>query len=103
MKMLVSIDELKQHLNIVDDELTKPEEDYLIRLIKTSESAIQKAINRRFYKHESDDIKMEILILAANLYSNREATTHTSINEVPMTFSFLNMLNRNFNDKKGYR
>jgi uncharacterized phage protein (predicted DNA packaging) len=101
--MLVSIDELKQHLNIVDDELTAQEIAYLLRLIKTSEKAVEKAINRRFYKFEDDDIKMEILILAANLYANRESTTHTSISEVPMTFSFLNMLNRNFNDKKGYK
>jgi hypothetical protein len=98
--MIVGIEEFKSHLNIIDD-ISECEEKYLYKILLAAHYAVEKAINRKFRHKEGDDVKIEVMILGANLYQNREGTTHTSVSEVPLTFSFLNSLNKNYNDRKG--
>jgi len=99
MRKLVTLEELKNHLNI---ELSNYDEDkYLISLIEISQDAVSKSLNRKLRIKEDASVLSEILIFAANIYQNRESTTHSSIAEIPYTFGYLNTLNKNYDDRKG--
>jgi hypothetical protein len=98
--MIAGIVEFKAHLNIIDD-ITECEEKYLYKLLLAAHFAVEKAINRKFRHNEKEDVKLEVLIMAANMYQNREGVSHSTVSTVPYTFGFLNQLNRNYDDRKG--
>ncbi len=97
--MYVTLEEAKKHLNI--DDSFKDDDSYINSLILVAEDAIEKntdiALNEQM---EGDKLPPSvihsILLLVGNLYANREATTYSSISDVPYSFKYLVNLNRNF-------
>lgn len=97
--MYVTLEEAKKHLNI--DDSFKDDDSYIDSLILVAEDAIEKntdiALNEQMEGGKlSPSVIHSILLLVGNLYANREATTYSSISDVPYSFKYLVNLNRNF-------
>ncbi|MAZ83133.1 MAG: DNA-packaging protein [Hoeflea sp.] len=86
MATLVTIDEAKAHLNILEDD-----DDALISgQLKAAESHVERLLGYRFASVEwdaetlPDDIRQAVLQLAAHWYENREASVvGVSANAIP--------------------
>ena len=97
--MYVTLEEAKKHLNI--DDSFKDDDSYINSLILVAEDAIEKntdiALNEQMEGRKlPPSVIHSILLLVGNLYANREATTYSSISDVPYSFKYLVNLNRNF-------
>ena len=97
--MYVTLEEAKKHLNI--DDSFKDDDSYINSLILVAEDAIEKntdiALNEQMEGAKlPPSVIHSILLLVGNLYANREATTYSSISDVPYSFKYLVNLNRNF-------
>lgn len=97
--MYITLSLAKKHLNI-DTSFTEDDE-YIISLIQVAEDAVAKneniALKDMIEGGElPPSIIHSILLLVGNLYANREATTYSSISDVPYSFKYLVNLNRNF-------
>lgn len=100
--MYITLELAKKHLNI--DSSFKDDDDYIVQLIQVAEDAIEKntdiALNEQVVDGElPSTIIHSILLLVGNLYNNREATTYSTISEVPFAYKYLVNLNRNFTVK----
>lgn len=97
--MFITLEQVKKHLQIDLDYL---EDDlYLEHLIEVAEDAVEKncdvALNEQGEDGELPSSTLHsILLLVGNLYNNREATTYSTITEVPFAYKYLINLNRNF-------
>lgn len=97
--MYVTLDQCKKHLNI--DESFKEDDNYIRELIQVAEDAVAKNQNIALKEQlvggmlPSTTIH-SILLLVGNLYNNREATTYSTVSEVPYAYRYLINLNRNF-------
>lgn len=99
--MYILLNQAKQHLNI---DLDFHEDDqYILHLIQVAEDAISKRIDKKLeccvnpntgYLDKS--IIQSILLLIGQFYANREATSPTSANEIPIGFNFLCDLNKHY-------
>ena len=97
--MYVTLEEAKKHLNI--DDSFKDDDSYINSLILVAEDAIEKNTDIALNEHLEGgklppSVIHSILLLVGNLYANREATTYSSISDVPYSFKYLVNLNRNF-------
>lgn len=97
--MFITLKNAKKHLNI-DDSFTE-DDDYITSLIKVAEDAVAKNENIALKDMVEDgelpsSIIHSILLLVGNLYNNREATSYSTVSEVPYTYKYLINLNRNF-------
>lgn len=97
--MYVTLNLVKKHLNI-DDSFTE-DDNYITSLIKVAEDAVAKneniALKEMIEGGElPSSIIHSILLLVGNLYNNREATSYSTVSEVPYTYKYLINLNRNF-------
>ena len=97
--MYVTLEEAKKHLNI--DDSFKDDDSYINSLILVAEDAIEKntdiALNEQMEGGKlPPSVILSILIIVGNLYANREATTYSSISDVPYSFKYLVNLSRNF-------
>lgn len=99
--MYILLDDAKRHLNIDKD--FNEDNEYIIHLIQVAEDIISKRIDKKLsdcvdpatgYLEKS--IIQSILLLAGQFYANREATSPTSVNEIPIGFSFLCDLNKHY-------
>ena len=97
MKFL-TLSQIKQQCRI--DEARSDEDDYLMVIADAAELAVQQHLNRNLYIDEVPDddstgtvitatIHMAMLLMVAQLYENREATSELTMKEVPLTFSYL--------------
>lgn len=100
--MYVTLSEIRKHLNL--EEFFKEDNEYLIELIKVAEDAIAKRIGKPL-SHCIDkngelepSVKHSIKLLASSYYSQREATTPSTITKVPYTFDFLADLNKKYSN-----
>ena len=91
--MYVTLEEAKKHLNI--DDSFKDDDSYINSLILVAEDAIEKNTDIAL-NEQPPSVIHSILLLVGNLYANREATTYSSISDVPYSFKYLVNLNRNF-------
>lgn len=100
--MYILLKDAKQHLNIDND--FHEDDNYILHLIQVAEDVISKRIDKNLgdcvnpqtgYLDKS--IIQSILLLIGQFYANREATTPTSANEIPIGFNFLCDLNKHYN------
>lgn len=100
--MYILLKDAKQHLNIDND--FHEDDNYILHLIEVAEDAISKRIDKNLcdcvnpktgYLEKS--VIQSILLLIGQFYANREATTPTSANEIPIGFNFLCDLNKHYN------
>jgi uncharacterized phage protein (predicted DNA packaging) len=94
MAKYTDIELLKKHLVI--DFPEKGEEEYLSLLLDAAESRIQEEINQPLETFVEDGklnstLVCAILILAGNLYANREPVSYgsVSVKVIPFTLSYL--------------
>ena len=97
--MFVTLDIAKKHLNI--DKSFTDDDAYILSLVKVAEDAVAKNCNKALQEmmvggELPPSIIHSILLLVGNLYNNREATTYSTISEVPYGFKYLVNLNRKF-------
>lgn len=88
--MYVSLTELKKHVNVDFNE----DDSYLTGLIEVCEKAVENEINQPLtdLADEGDipaPVRHAILLLAGNLYENREPVSYGKAVVVPYTISFL--------------
>lgn len=100
--MFVTLEQVKKHLQIDLD--YKDDDCYLLYLIDVAEDAVEKNCDIALSEQgEGGEIPPStfhsILLLIGNLYNNREATTYSTITEVPFAYKYLINLNRNFTIK----
>lgn len=93
MGLYVSLLELKNQLNIVED-YTR-EDEYLLGLLKTSQVAVEYHIHQPLSTFIDTDkalnpmLKHAILILASHFYANREPIAYVQPKIIPYTFEYL--------------
>lgn len=90
MKEYVTLEELKQHLNVDFDH----DDTYISGLIEPIQLAIESYLNRPLSELETDNkidrrIWHAIRILVANYYANREDITFASANVIPNHIALL--------------
>ena len=99
--MYILLEQAKAHLNIDTD--FHEDDEYIIHLIQVAEDAISKRIDKKLsdcvdpatgYLEKS--IIQSILLLIGQFYANREATSPTSVNEIPIGFEYLCNLNKHY-------
>ena len=86
--MIVSLEEIKQHLFIDSDD----ENDYLTSLLLVSEEAILIHLNRLSYEEFDvipQGIKHCIKLMTGTLYNNRETVSTDRVYKVPLTYEYL--------------
>lgn len=86
--MLVTIEEIKQHLFIDSED----EDDYLQTLILVSEEAVLMALNRESYSEFEiipESLKHCVKLMVGTLYNNRETVSTDRVYKVPHAFEYL--------------
>lgn len=98
--MFVSIELVKQHLNI--DEYYHDDDEYLKHLILVAETVVEKHIDCDF-SVLLDEVGMipspllhAILLFIGNMYQSRESVSFSSATEVPLSFRYLLDLYMNY-------
>ena len=100
--MYVTLSEIREHLNL--DNFFHEDDNFLMELIKVAEDATEKRIGKPLSKCIENDgdltpsIKHTIKLLASSYYSQREATTPSTITKVPLCFDFLADLNKKYSN-----
>ena len=99
--MYITLDKIKSHLN-VDKDFTQ-DDDYLIHLVSSAESAVAKRLNVKSLGclmtnqgYLPDDVCHAVLLLVGNWYANREAESSLSLSKLSYGFDFLADLNKNY-------
>ena len=97
--MYLSVNDVKRHLIIDhnDDDL------YLADLISVAEDAVKRDLNLYSLKDIEDctgmlpaSVIQAMLLLIGSMYSNRESVTFGTPHEVPLAYSYLLSLYRNY-------
>ena len=102
--MYLKLYQVKKHLNI--DEDFHQDDEYLVDLIKVSEKIVEKHIDNNLDEllDESGELSSPVchamLLLIGNFYSNRESVAFASTSELPLSYSYLLDLYKNYNNKK---
>ena len=93
--MILTIDELKKQIQMYDESYTS-EDAYLTEILDVAESAVENELQRTFsdvqdnYGYIPKPIRHAILLLAAHLYSSREAVTFgVACNKVKLSYEYL--------------
>lgn len=93
MDLYVSLSELKNQLNIVED--YTGEDKYLANLLWTSQIAVEYHIHQELSTFIDEDqalnpmLKHAILVLASHFYANREPVAYAQPKIIPYTFEYL--------------
>ena len=89
--MYIDLQTLKEHLKIDVD----VEDNYLLTLIDAAENAVQNHIGVDLAEYVANDgylppaLQQCILLMASNLYNNRESVAYTSVYQIPMSLDYL--------------
>ena len=95
--MIVSLNHLKKHLYIEHNE----DDLYLLSLLDVAEKAVRLNLNVPELDPKDPTVVQSILLLAANLYANREPVAFANVSKVPITYDYLVALSKNYCDEKG--
>lgn len=100
--MFIQLDQLKKHLNI--DESFIDDDQYLLDLITVAEDAVRTELDVDFADVEHcgvlpPAITHAVLLLAGNLYMNREPVQFGNVKAIPYTYEYLMQLNKNYGNK----
>lgn len=89
--MYITLEKIKEHLKIDVD----IEDNYLLSLIDAAENAVQNHIGVDLAEYVANDgylppaLEQAILLMASNLYNNRESIAYTSVYSIPMSLEYL--------------
>lgn len=84
---MITTEQLRQHLRLDGSN----EDEYLTLLIEASKGAVEKHVNRPLSEFDEipAQLQMAILLIAANLYSNREPISYANSVVVPYSYNYL--------------
>lgn len=98
---MLSLNLLKKHLNL--DINFKEDDEILLNYLETAEHAVINDLDKKneedLYDENGDfkpTIRQAILFLAGSFYENREAVVFSSVNELPLGYNYLNMLEHDY-------
>lgn len=101
--MFLSLETIKKHLNI--DEYFHEDDEYLCSLALVAEEVVKRHIDCEF-DALLDEVGMiprpllqAMLLFIGNMYQSREAVTFTSVSEIPLSFSYILDLYKNYSAK----
>ena len=100
--MYTTLDIVKSHLNL--DDFYTEDDDYIIHLIISAESATAKRLNVKSLSdlinpqtgYIPEDVLHSVLLLIGSWYNARETFTNGSVSSLPHSFDFLADLNKNY-------
>ena len=99
--MYLKLYEIKQHLNL-DEDFTDDDE-YLVSISEVAEEVVAKHIDNKLSDLCGDDgelpspLRHAILLLISNYYDNRESVAAAQLHEIPLSYSYLLDLYKNYN------
>lgn len=93
----MDLERIKKHLNIdvsfVDDDV------YLMELYNVSKTIVEKHTCTTFNDDEiPHPLQQAILLLIGNYYANRESIAFASAGEIPLTYTYILDLYKNYNN-----
>lgn len=89
--MYTDLHTLKEHLRIDVD----IEDNYLYGIIEAAENAVENHIGVKLSMYEDEEgylppaLQQAILIMAGNMYNNRESIAYTSAYSIPMSLEYM--------------
>ena len=83
--MIVTVDEVKAHLRIENDE----EDDYLESLIRQAQSAAEDFIREPVSEYSPDAVRLACLLMISYIYENRDVPDTASYNAMRRAFNNL--------------
>lgn len=98
--MIVSLDEIKKHLNI--DPWFNDDDEYLEQLEQVSKEMVEMHLGYSCDELEYDygvipaPVKHAILLMIGNLYNNRESVSTLTIKELPLSYQYLLQKYKNY-------
>lgn len=99
---MLYLDQIKKHLNIDDD--FNGDDEYLLHLRDVASAVVQRHINDTFESiavHNGGELPPPLLhamlLFIGMMYECRESVTYTSATEVPLSYSYLLDLYKNYN------
>lgn len=102
--MYLNLYSVKKHLNI--DEDFNDDDEYLVDLISVATQVVEKHIDNNLDEIAASNggelpspILHAMLLLIADLYSNRETVAYTSISKLPLSYDYLLDLYKNYDGK----
>lgn len=91
--MYIELEEIKKHLNV---DLEFNEDDaYIMQLVNVAEQAVERNADIKFsdlidkYGSLPKPLIQAMKLLVGNLYANRESIAFTSVNELPLSYTYL--------------
>lgn len=100
--MLITLEQIKKHLNI-DDDFTADDE-YLMSLYAVAADLVQKHIDITFdeltAKHGEVPMPLlhAVLLIIGNFYANRESVSYANVSEVPMSAKYILTMYRDYSN-----
>lgn len=101
--MYINLDTIKKHLNI--DTFFTDDDEYLMLLEDVAVNAVQKHIDCNLSELQDSDgvlpapLLHAILLEIGNLYMQRESITYSNISEVPLSYTYLLDLYKDYSKK----
>lgn len=99
--MFLELEQIKKHLNI-DSDFTDDDE-YLIHLAEVAEMVVEKHIDDKLQclaNRNGGDLPSPLLhatlLFIGNLYQSRESVAYTNAVEIPLSYSYLLDLYKNY-------
>ena len=83
--MIVSVDEVKTHLRIQQDE----EDGYIEKLIDRAQAAAEDFCRTGFYEPAPQPVRLAVILLASFYYENRDIPDMTTYKATRMAFESL--------------
>lgn len=89
--MYTDLHTLKEHLKIDVD----VEDNYLVQIIEAAENAVVNHIGVELCEYVDKDgylppaLQQAILVMAGNMYNNRESIAYTSAYSIPMSLEYM--------------
>lgn len=97
--MYITLDQAKKQLAI--DAYFNDDDEQIMQMVEAAEAIVSKTLCRPlddFLKEDTlaPEVTYQVLLMVSNLYNNREPVTPGSLNEVPLSYNFLNSLNKDY-------
>lgn len=101
--MYVTLKQAKKHLNI--DEDFNEDDDYIMQLINVAEIAVEKHIDCELITYVDKEGNLSypliqtMLLFIGNMYANRESVSLTQMHELPLAYSYILDLYKDYTNK----
>ena len=98
--MYCKLYQIKQHLNL-DEDFTDDDE-YLVSLAEVAEATVERHIDNKLKDlcvsggELPSPLRHAILLLISNFYENRESVAAAQLHEIPLSYSYLLDLFKNY-------